>query len=228
MNKEKELKFLGQWRLIFLSRKMELMSYIFIIAVIVIIGLSTDWFFKTDMFGLVIQVITLLGLSLVKLSQMKQEWKSSIPDYLTVEYIYKDQVQIKAELIPLVSLSGVREQVQAIAKALNNENNVALYPVLHKIEHGKIFQINRQNFEHNGEAIELHKATIELKNKLSDLTNVDFKTGSKTPATLSKYGVDVDSGEYLYWCYPFKDSDLQINNSEHQFVRHANIKEVQQ
>lgn len=223
---EDGLNFVEQWKLIIKSRAMEIMSYAVILAAIIIVGLLTNWISQTDKFGLVIQVTTLLGLSLVKLSQIKQEWKSVIPDYLTVEYIYKGQVQIKAELIPLVSLTGVREQVQAIAKALNNEKNVALYPVLHKIEHGKIIKIERKGFEHSGDAIELHKTTIELKNKLPELQNENLSTGEKTPAKLSEYGVDVDSGEYLYWSYPFKDTDIQINNSEHQCVRHVNKGEI--
>lgn len=222
-----ELNFWPQWWHIFKSRVIEIISYVVIIIAIAVAGFLTDWFSQTDKFGLVIQVTTLIGLSLVKLSQIKQEWRDSIPDYLTVEYIYRDQVQIKAELIPLVSLSGVREQVQAIAKALNNESNVALYPVLHKIEHGKVIKLSYENFEHNAQPIELHKATIELKNRLPELMNEHFSTGEKTPSKLSEYKVDVDAGEYLYWSYPFKDSDLQIKNREHQFVRQANKEESQ-
>lgn len=223
---EEELKGKPLWKLIFKSNRKEMLSYVVIFIIIIIFGFSTGWVAKTDKFALMVQATTLFGLAWIKLSQIKQQWISQTPDYLTVEYTYKGQVQIKAELIPLVSLSGVREQVQAIAKALNSEANVALYPVLHKIEHGKIIKLDHEGFEHNGQPIELHKTTIELKNKLPELVDVNPKTKDETPARLSEYGVNLDLGEYLYWTYPFKDSDIQINNAKDQFVRLANTDEV--
>lgn len=159
-------------------------------------------FVKTDKFALLLDISLLICVFIIGLKQYYKEWVDSLPNYLTVNFCYQNQLQIKVDLIPLSSLGDIRGQAQSVAQSLNNGTRVALYPMLSKIEASRIEKVFFS--ENQATMIEHHEVYINLEKPIYE----------QTPG-LKLFDIDVEK-EYLFWGYPFQEDSLKAVNRDSQ------------
>lgn len=156
----------------------------------------------TDKFAFLVDMTILVSVFLIGLKQYYNEWVDSLDNYLTVNFCYQNEIQIKVDYIPLASIGDMRGQAQSVAQSLNNGERVALFPMLSKIEDSIIEKVFFPNHP-EPTVIEHHEVYIHLEGPINEQKGVlcDFK-------------VELPD-EYLYWTYPFdQNSHFAVNRKD--------------
>jgi len=159
---------------------------------------TTTHFFdiKTVFIDILPPILVFIG---IRLPQKRKQWVQELDNYLDVNFVYNNQIQIKVERVPLASIANAREQAQAMIKALNDDMYASLEPMLKDF---RSYEIRRESIGNEEKCIELHRATIELTKPLSQQPLSTQNRG------LAHYRVDETKNEFIYWNIPNKTKKI--------------------
>ena len=172
-----------------------------VIVVILLITLGSEYYFfgraffdKLDHFGMVVGLLPLVPFFLLYRSQVLKKYVEDLPNYLKVEFTYKDEVKITAKYCPISGVENIREQSQSIGRAILGGKNLKIAPMISGVAI-KVVSSDKSKTINDGKPFELHSVKIKLTEPLS-------KQGSK---------YDLKDDHTVVWNNPFEMKDIMVS-----------------
>ena len=186
-----------------IDTRLFVITIIFAITIICNLEEAPDYWNKADKLALFIQIIMTLFLTLLWLANIKRAWTNELNNFLNINLYYEEKKQAYIELVPLVEVSDIRSQTQAMLKAINQDTPLSLSPYINITERNKI-HIDDCKKVNDGKPFELYTVTIKLTKSLSE-------------HNIGKAIEDENNGFKNYrveWLYPFEEKDKKIINED--------------
>jgi len=162
-----------------------------------------DYWNKADKLALFIQIIMTLFLILLWLANIKQVWTNELNNFLNINLYYEGKKQAYIELVPLVEVSDIRSQTQAMLKAINQGEPLSLSPYVNISGRNKT-HIDDSKKVNSGEPFELYTVTINLTKSLSE--HKIGKAIENENNSFKNYRVE--------WTHPFEEKDKKVINKD--------------
>lgn len=115
---------------------------------------------KSDMFGLMIEGITVAVVISVWFSDLARDWTEQLEKYLSVKFDYEGNTRIEEKFVRLISESDIRQMAQSLGQSWNNGNRLPIKPAIKTLK--KTIMQDSSSSINEGKPFCLFDVTIEL------------------------------------------------------------------
>ena len=180
------------------EKKDGIIAAVIVVILLIAFGLeyyfSRDFFDKLDFLGITFGFLPLVPFFILYRSQVLKKYVEDLPNYLKVEFTYKDEVKITAKYCPISGIENIREQSQSIGRAILGGKNLKIAPMISGVVI-KVVSSDKSKTINDGKPFELHSVKIKLTEPLSKQD--------------SKY--DLKDDHTVVWNNPFEMEDIMVS-----------------
>ena len=156
---------------------------------------------NSDMLGLILDSLTLVGVFLVWFSDLSKDWTQQLEKYLSVTFMRNGEPDeaLSEKFARLTSESDIRSMAQSLGQANNNNQRLSIKPAIETLRNS--IQLDDSKLINRGEPFNHYEVTIELKEEkavspaLSSNAQNKYQSTVKIVSDVEQYEMIVDVEE---------------------------------